>query len=670
MPDPHATASSGTPRTVAVVLATTEASALPHADGTLLDRLTGQLAGLPVRDVHVVARSSDIIHAPGGTYMIGTEGSRGLADDLRRVAKAAVSSTGPVLVAAGDLVAHTEALALLVEHPSGGTAALVGDEGDGPGPSRPPVRTEGGAVVAAGTSFHRVGAANGTFRGALRVGVTDLAILAETAETLAELAETGRLGPMDGVEAPGLLLTGLVRSGVRVRAARLGRLRADRAGGRADAEVAVRRLEEVDEAKARLDDAVKGNDGFFATYAVSSWSRYLVRLAAELRLTPNAVTGMSVGLAVLAAVWFSTGTRPGMVAGAVLLYLSFVLDCVDGQLARYTRAFSPLGAWLDATSDRAKEYVVYVGLAFGYAAGLDVTGGGPDGIWALAVAALILQLLRHMIDFSYAGARADAARVRGALSEAGPGVPRSRAGDVRSADPEDVEWGSRGPGAVVSPAALADPADPVDPARPAGLSGWPVPVPLLEPKWRTAFTSAEAERVPASRDLADGSGGTGSTGGTGGTGGTGEDRVDVWSLMDGPADGRRGTDERADTGGTGEAERSGGSGGSGGAGVAGSGAGAWSGGAGTSTGAPAYPKPVPAPASGNTIVRLSETMEKASVTRWLKKIVVLPIGERMALIAVTAAFFNARVTFLALLAWGGVAMVYILAGRMGRSLSR
>ncbi|MFC7644970.1 hypothetical protein ACFQX6_33125 [Streptosporangium lutulentum] len=41
----------------------------------------------------------------------------------------------------------------------------------------------------------------------------------------------------------------------------------------------------------------------------------------------------------------------------------------------------------------------------------------------------------------------------------------------------------------------------------------------------------------------------------------------------------------------------------------------------------------------------------------------------MALIAVTAAFFNAWVTFVALLAWGGVAVLYTLAGRVGRSLS-
>ena len=69
------------------------------------------------------------------------------------------------------------------------------------------------------------------------------------------------------------------------------------------------------------------------------------------------------------------------------------------------------------------------------------------------------------------------------------------------------------------------------------------------------------------------------------------------------------------------------------------------------------------------VVALCDALEKISVTRWLKKMIVLPIGERMALIAVTAAFFNARVTFIALLTWGGVAALYTLAGRIGRSLS-
>ncbi|WP_433541029.1 CDP-alcohol phosphatidyltransferase family protein [Streptosporangium sandarakinum] len=391
------------------------------------------------------------------------------------------------------------------------------------------------------------------------MGEADLGRLAETAETLAGLAETGVFGAMGGAEAGDLLLAGLVRYGVHVRARGLGRLRCERVAGQEDADAAVRRLNEVDVAHARLDAAVKADDGFFATYGVSSWSGHLVRPAAALGLTPNAVTWFSAGLALLAAAWFSAGTRPALVAGAVLVYLSFVLDCVDGQLARYTRMFSPVGAWLDATFDRAKEYVVYVGLAVGYAAGHGAVGGGPEGIWALAVAAMILQALRHMIDFSYAGSRADAGAAR-----------------ARSAGPSAATGGPSG--------VPADAAARLAPSRPAPPSG------------------ASAGSTDA--------GGT-DTGGT-----------DTGST-DGQEPGER---------------------------------------------ARAVPQESPPP--GNPVVRLSRLLERSSTTRWLKKIIVLPIGERMALIAVTAALFNARVTFLALLTWGGVAALYTLTGRIGRSLSK
>ena len=46
----------------------------------------------------------------------------------------------------------------------------------------------------------------------------------------------------------------------------------------------------------------------------------------------------------------------------------------------------------------------------------------------------------------------------------------------------------------------------------------------------------------------------------------------------------------------------------------------------------------------------------------------LPIGERFALISLTAAFFDARVTFVALLAWGGLALAWTTYGRLSRSL--
>ncbi|MEV0379932.1 CDP-alcohol phosphatidyltransferase family protein [Nonomuraea sp. NPDC050643] len=458
--------------TSVVLLATTPACRLSSGDGTLLDRIGDQLAVLPVRDVQVVT--------PGG----------GLGADLRGVAKIARTSSGAVAVLPADLVAHTEALALLLEHPAHDTGALVSYD-VAAAPLRPPVRVEGGRIVAAGSSFHVVPEANATFRGVLQAGEADLASLADVADELAELAETGKLGPVTPVEAVDLLLVGLVRSGVAVRAAGIGPLHADRVTGQLAADNAVIKLAEVDEERVKLDTSVKEDDGFFATFFVSSWSRHLIKPAVRLKLTPNTVTGISVGLALLSAVWFSAGTQGGRLGGAALLYLSFALDCLDGQVARYTRTFSPLGAWADGMSDRLKEYLVYIGLAIGF--------GGTE-IWYLAAAATVLQVVRHAIDYSYAGAVADASRV-GAM------------------------WGS--------------------------------PV-------RSLLESHDARR-------------------------------------------------------------------------------------------------------DHGMLSLAQRLERDTLARWLKKMIVLPIGERTALIAVTAAGWNARVTFLALLCWGGVAALYQLTGRIARS---
>lgn len=498
--------------TVAVVLATTPAAGLPCSDGvrsegSLLERLTAQLLTLPVREVLVVVRGEDAWE--GERNQPGTGGLRhqirvsdGLAEDLRIVAKTARASTSPVAVLTADVVAHTDALGLLLDHPARPTGAIVA--GGDPAPLRPPVRTEWGRVVSAGTSFHEVEWANGTFRGVLQVGEAHLAGLADVAEELADLAQRRHLGRVSDGEVVELLLAGLVRGGIPVQAVPLGPLHCARVAARPAAERAVRELADVDEAQARLDAAVKSGDGFFTTYCVSSWSRRLIRPAARLGLTPNTVTGISVAFAAIAAIWFSDGHRAGLVVGALALYLSFVLDCLDGQLARYTRRFSPLGGWLDAICDRLKEYLVYVGLALGYAAGPP----GPGKIWALAVAAMILQTFRHMVDFAYAGAVAD----------------RARAASLRAA----------------SPRSMAVPWDDAPPAAAASGTG--------------------------------------------------------------------------------------------------------------------------------TVLALSRRLDRG-VAYWAKKTIVLPIGERMALISVTAALFDARVTFLALLGWGGVALVYTAAGRMARSFA-
>ena len=188
-----------------------------------------------------------------------------------------------------------------------------------------------------------------------------------------------------------------------------------------------------DEDRVLLDSAVKGSDGFFTTFFVCPYSKYIARWAARRGLTPEpGHDRLRSRVGVLAAAAFATGERSGLVAGAVLLQFAFTLDCVDGQLARYTRQFSKLGAWLDSIFDRTKEYVVFAGLAIGASR----TG---DPVWLLAGAALTLQTARHAIDFSYPGLAApgDRRARRSRRSRTPLDGPRRRL--ARLAQPVDAE---------------------------------------------------------------------------------------------------------------------------------------------------------------------------------------------------------------------------------------
>ncbi|MEV7329473.1 DUF5941 domain-containing protein [Micromonospora sp. NPDC093244] len=342
-----------------------------------------------------------------------------LADQLRRagadevrfaatldeVAALADTAGGPLLVTGTDLVAHTAVLRHLATSPVGPTVALVLT--DPPVPGRTAVREERGQVVDAGPLDALDGDATGVFGGALRVGVDDLPTLAAAARA----AAVG--GPGSAVDR---LVAGLAALGTLIFAQRVRLLVAHRVDDEAGLVAAEAAVTAVDEDRAELRLSVKEKDDFFSTYFVSTWSPYVVRVAARLRLTPTGVTVISVLFALAAAVLFGVGGRPALVSGAVLLYLGFVLDCVDGQLARYTRNFSAWGGWLDTMADRAKEYLVYAGLGFG------VSHAGLGNGWALAIAAMTLQTVRHMTDTWYGALHDEAARRPRATAGASGGI--------------------------------------------------------------------------------------------------------------------------------------------------------------------------------------------------------------------------------------------------------
>ncbi|WP_329295209.1 DUF5941 domain-containing protein [Streptomyces pseudovenezuelae] len=200
---------------------------------------------------------------------------------------------------------------------------------------------------------------------------------------------------------PDRIVTALADDGAEVHRPELGSLVAAVPADPQARNEARQAVADVDDEAVRLKSAVKSRDGFFTTYGISPYSRYIARWCARRGLTPNQVTTASLITALVAAACAATGTRGGFVAAGVLLIASFVLDCTDGQLARYSLQYSTLGAWLDATFDRAKEYAYYAGLALGAAR-------GGDDVWALALGAMVLQTCRHVVDFSFNEANHDA----------------------------------------------------------------------------------------------------------------------------------------------------------------------------------------------------------------------------------------------------------------------
>jgi CDP-diacylglycerol---glycerol-3-phosphate 3-phosphatidyltransferase len=106
---------------------------------------------------------------------------------------------------------------------------------------------------------------------------------------------------------------------------------------------------------------------------VSPDLRARVRGAAEpiargfgrLGLTPNALTLIGFGIAVVAGV---TAALNWWLAAGLLVAFGAVFDLFDGALARATGTTSRLGAFMDSVFDRAGEAVVYVGIVIGLAA--------------------------------------------------------------------------------------------------------------------------------------------------------------------------------------------------------------------------------------------------------------------------------------------------------------
>lgn len=314
---------------------------------------------------------------------VSVETNRGLAGCLRHVAEQIRASEGIVL-SDPRLVIAEAALAPILDDSA--TAMLVR-----PQRVEADVRVRHHLVNAVGSTWHEVSGPDHVFIGAMRIGRADTVAAADAIEGLASAVESGSVGAPDE-DVIRLCAVAIVRSGISCKAIDLVDVPWFLAPeDRAAAEIAISSVPA--DRIARLQ-ANRVDDGFYSTFVVRKLSKPLTALALRLGMSPNSITLISFAVGLLAAGSFALGDRWALVVGAILLQLSLIIDCVDGEVARATRKFSALGAWLDASTDRVKEYLAYAGLAAGAAL------HGVD-IWWLALVMMVLQTTRHMTDYDF-----------------------------------------------------------------------------------------------------------------------------------------------------------------------------------------------------------------------------------------------------------------------------
>ncbi len=122
--------------------------------------------------------------------------------------------------------------------------------------------------------------------------------------------------------------------------------------------------------------------------------RYLVNT----KVTPNQLTYLMTIAGVLAAPALLVPGIPGALLGVLMVQLYLLLDCVDGELARWKKQFSLGGVYLDRVGAYLCDAAVLVG--FGLRAA-DLWGTGRiDWLWAFlgTLAALGAILIKAETD--------------------------------------------------------------------------------------------------------------------------------------------------------------------------------------------------------------------------------------------------------------------------------
>jgi len=300
---------------------------------------------------------------------------------VREVLDSFKATTDDLLLLDQNSVIAKPHLELLTDYPRSASVALVATQKNGD------TLVRQNRIASASSQSHKVTVGNRNFAGALRISQNQRE---EVIKALEEAIDSRLPG-----NAIDLSLVALTRARVQVDAADLWAAPYARSADNLVRESVASELENLNLGQLRLKMANRANDGFYSVFFLRKFSKLLTWLAVRVKATPNQVTLISFAIGLYSAFCFMQGSFSQTLLGAVLLQISIIVDCVDGELARYTRKFSKLGAWLDAVTDRVKEYMVFLGLAIG------AEKSGED-LWIPALVMMLIQTFRHLSDYNFA----------------------------------------------------------------------------------------------------------------------------------------------------------------------------------------------------------------------------------------------------------------------------
>lgn len=320
----------------------------------------------------------------------------GCGPQLARLATLAASGDRPLVLVADDLELELPGLLDLLDVPGDRTATVVADpqtvSGSGTESAAVRVSIDGGTLESVRTERHQCLDPNRLSAGILRLAAADR-------QRAAQLWQQAAAFDWQHSDPFNAALLVLVRGHVDVGAVDLGCYAWSRTGCRGSGAAGSAWQQ-------RLRNASRGGDGPYSTLVLRPLSRRLDSIALKINMSPNMITLISllIGVGTAALIW--TGWPAAWIVAAVTLQLALLVDCMDGEIARFTRRFSGLGAWLDGIGDRVKEYAVFAAL------GAVAVRDGQHSGWLLALIAMVVVTARHLEDYAYADRTAKARSAR------------------------------------------------------------------------------------------------------------------------------------------------------------------------------------------------------------------------------------------------------------------